>query len=156
MVWLFFGRKIPRLISIVFFIDAICIWENVPTKWRLTLVYGCPDSKDRRELWNYISSSSSIAQLPWLCLGDFNETLSHDGKEGARKKTLYKMKDFQDFLDRCNFMEVETKGCNFTWSDHREGIAIFMEKLDRIVANWNRYWRELFVSLSPSGTVGPI
>ena len=39
-------------------------------------------------------------------------------------------------------MYIDLKGCNFTWSNGREGDARVLEKLDRVLANWE--WMALF------------
>ena len=39
-------------------------------------------------------------------------------------------------------MEIDLKGCIFTWDNKREGMANVREKLDRALANWK--WRVLF------------
>ena len=63
------------------FID-IRIDEHGAAGWRLTGLYGEP-SGDRKHLtWQYLRSLHAAVDLPWVMVGDFNEILYSDEKEG--------------------------------------------------------------------------
>lgn len=88
---------------------------------------------------------------PWCCLGDFNEVLAHFEKNGLRPHNQRGAKLFRDFLNISALMELDLKGCAFTWvSNPRNGMVI-REKLDRVLVNWP--WRaefyNAFVSTMP-------
>jgi hypothetical protein len=53
-------------------IDAV-INEGMSDAWRLTGVYGAPETHNRSETWDLIRRQDGLYQLPWCCLGDFNE-----------------------------------------------------------------------------------
>ncbi|KAJ1400227.1 Endonuclease/exonuclease/phosphatase superfamily [Sesbania bispinosa] len=79
---------------------------------------------------------------PWCCMGDFNEILSPDEKVGLQPPNSSGINLFREFLNDTGLMEVELKGCKFTWcSNPRNGFTT-KEKLDRVLVNWA--WRNLF------------
>lgn len=51
----------------------------------------------------------------------------------------YRMTAFRDFLHACSLMDLESKGCAFTWNNNREGDAFVKDKLDRAVCTME--WR---------------
>ena len=54
----------------------------------------------------------------------------------------YRIQAFRDCLDACYLMDLESKGCAFTWTNNREGSAYVKEKLDRAVCTIE--WRITF------------
>lgn len=49
---------------------------------------------------------------------------------------------FRDFLNSTGLMELELKGCRFTWASNPWNGVIVREKLDRALGNWP--WRSSF------------
>ncbi|XP_039170213.1 uncharacterized protein LOC120294277 [Eucalyptus grandis] len=74
-------------------------------------------------------------RLPWLCLGDFNEILNHWEKEGKYRAENYRLTAFRDFVNQCSLMDLDCKGCSFTWSNRREGENLVKERLDRALCS---------------------
>ena len=44
--------------------------------WRFTGFYGHLEAHRRHESWALLDKLQPLPTLPWLCVGDFNETLS--------------------------------------------------------------------------------
>jgi exonuclease III len=44
-------------------------------KWRLTGIYGQPCHELRKDTWRLMRTLHHQGDLPWLCVGDFNEIL---------------------------------------------------------------------------------
>ena len=59
--------------------------------WRLTGVYGHPKERLKCEPWRLMRHLWGRASLPWVCLGDFNEILSSDERNGRIPKPLRPM-----------------------------------------------------------------
>lgn len=74
------------------------------------------------------------ASHPWVILGDFNEILSADEKEGGNPRPYQMMQAFQDCLADCDLDDMGFEGDRYTW--RRGDIG---ERLDRAVSNtaWN-------------------
>ena len=58
-------------------IDVVVQIQGLPRlRWRLTGFYGLLDRNRRNESWNLLKSLKQKLNLPWCCLGDFNDLLS--------------------------------------------------------------------------------
>ena len=62
-------------------IDAI-INHGVDDAWQFTGFYGDPDTASRENSWSLLRTLHNQFNLPWLCIGDFNEILLVDEKQG--------------------------------------------------------------------------
>lgn len=63
--------------------------------------------------------------------------LTNAEKEGLRPVEQVRMDLFRRFLDDNHFIDMELKGCKFTWlSNPREG-QITKQKIDRVICNWD-------------------
>lgn len=51
--------------------------------WRFSAVYASPNSKQRRELWNELSTFASMFNGAWLPASDFNDNTSLDERHGG-------------------------------------------------------------------------
>lgn len=59
--------------------------------------------------------------------------LYHWEKVGKRLVENFRMEAFREVLDACDLMDLESKGCSFTWANHRDGEDYVKECLDRAV-----------------------
>lgn len=124
------------------FVNAIGEYIGSGRRMRITFVYAPNDFQGRLHLWEELCQISHSNNLPWICAGDFNEILYLWEKVGMRVAENYHMKAFQDFLDACCLMDLESKGCTFTWANNREGDAYVKKRLDRAVCSME--WRVTF------------
>ena len=60
--------------------------------WRFTGFYGHPEAHCRHESWTLLDKLQSLSTLPWLCVGDFNETLSQEEHIGVHARALPRIK----------------------------------------------------------------
>ena len=49
-------------------------------KWRFTGFYGHPKTSKREEALTLLMNLSTRSELPWICMGDFNE-ITHRGEK---------------------------------------------------------------------------
>jgi hypothetical protein len=63
------------------FID-IRIDEQSGAAWRFTGFYGDPSAQNKQLMWDYIRNLSTMVDLPWVMIGDFNEIMYSHEKEG--------------------------------------------------------------------------
>lgn len=80
--------------------------------------------------------------LPWLCLGDFNEILSSEEKQGRILRSLRLMEEFRSVLLHCELIDLGFNGNRFTWRNGRRGDAYVQERLDRACATTK--WKDIF------------
>jgi exonuclease III len=113
-------------------IDLI-INESQNDAWRLTGFYGAPETRNREESWTLLRRLNSQYTLPWCYLGDFNELVRIEEKQGKHSRSDRQMQLFLDVLDDCGFVDLGFTGPPFTWTNNRVGDMTW-ERLDRAVA----------------------
>ena len=64
-------------------IDAHITCTHTGIIWRLIGFYGQPDPSKREETWTIPKSLGQSNQLPWLCIGDYNEIISQTETSGS-------------------------------------------------------------------------
>ena len=64
-------------------IDAVIDSGSCTGKWCLTSFYGNLDIGGRPESWARLSQLATMNNLPWMCVGDFNEILNVTEKQGG-------------------------------------------------------------------------
>ena len=81
-----------------------------PVSGYITMVYGPPTERERREWWPQLIRLDPGEEEPWLCYGDFNELLSNAEKAGGRYRSESSFGDFQNFVDVCSLWDLGAKG----------------------------------------------
>ena len=114
--------------------------------WILSSIYASPRLAERKLLWNNLTSIASMHQLPWLMVGDFNELLSCNDKQGGNPLNSRRVQLFKDCLDNCGMVDLGFHGPQFTWVNKRESGHYIQERLDRAFANCD--WRGLYPEAS--------
>ena len=66
-------------------------------------------------------------------MGDFNELVRIEEKQGRHTRSERQMQLFRDVLDECGFVDLGFTGPKFTWTNNRPGDMTW-ERLDRVVA----------------------
>lgn len=110
--------------------------------WRLTGIYGHPEEQRKTETWRLMRHLHALASLPWVCLGDFNEILASDEKNGGVHRPMAPMLEFRNTLLHCGLIDLGFNGYCFTRSNGRGEEAFVEERLDRAVASTE--WCEMF------------
>ena len=90
---------------------------NSDSTWIISTVYASPRIMERKILWSNLSEMAKLHNLPWLLLGDFNETLYGIDKLGGRQVNLNRAIEFKDCLDSCNLIDLGFSRPKFTWSN---------------------------------------
>jgi hypothetical protein len=114
--------------------------------WKLTGFYGHPDSSKRSESWDILRFLSSCQPYPWICVGDFNEIVDQEEKEGSLLRRESRMIGFREALEACHLGDLGFIGSQFTWSNRRSDDYFTRERLDRAVANSE--WCNIFPRVS--------
>jgi hypothetical protein len=104
-------------------------------KWRLTGIYGEPRQENREDTWRLLRTLHHQSNLPWMCIGDFNEILYSFEKQGGVPKPQAQMDKFRDALDYSNLQDLGFEGDMFTWRNNNwRAEGYIRERLDRAVA----------------------
>ena len=83
-------------------------------KWRFIGFYGQPDTSRREETWRILKRLGNSNHLPWLCMGDFNESVSDSEKLGGNLRSPKQMERFRDATNRCQLRDLGYVGPRFT------------------------------------------
>ncbi|XP_057821204.2 uncharacterized protein LOC131033917 [Cryptomeria japonica] len=69
---------------------------------------------------------------------DFNAILASNEKKGGIQRIGMAQKDFQDFVDKNQLLDVAPKNGTFTWINRRIGFTKIVERLDRflVAGDW--------------------
>ena len=81
--------------------------------------------------------------LPWMSIGNYNEILSFEEKQGRISKAYAPMIAFRSTLLHCGLIDVGFHGNIFIRNNGRSGDAFIQERIDKACANGA--WRELFL-----------
>lgn len=106
--------------------------------WRLTAVYGEAQTHLRHQTWDTIKNISNSSDLPWLCMGDFNEVLRPHEHEGVGQRSNAQIQAFRDTVDICKLMDIGFKGRFWTFEKKVAGGTYTSVRLDRALgsADW--------------------
>lgn len=129
------------------YIDARVKGGGYEGQWHLTGFYGNLITSLRPESWRTLQSISSGSQLPWVVIGDFNEIIGEQVKEGGSQRPYRQMVRFRDAIRLCGLYEVKFIGPMFTWLyQTREGTQI-RERLDRVLVSkdWSTTFPDVMV-----------
>lgn len=107
-----------------------------------SFVYDNPIYHQRRSFLFFLLGLQTDLTRPWCCIGDFNDILRQYEKDGVRRQQRGRIDNFHSFINQVGLMDMDLKGCKFTWmSNPRDGFST-KEKLDRVLVNWE--WRTVF------------
>nr|XP_051221192.1 uncharacterized protein LOC127339372 [Lolium perenne] len=111
--------------------------------WRLTGVYGESKSGEKEKTWRLLKILHGQSNLPWVCMGDFNEILFADEKQGGQDRSQASMDKFGSALEFVSLDDLGFSGDPYTWRNNGHTVDTYIkERLDRAVANME--WRMHF------------
>ena len=99
------------------------------------LVHGvyCPANEtEKPSFWNSLSRYFSNLRLPWILLGDFNEILHLQDKQGGRVPHVNRCSRLRNFLSSSHCVDGHCSGLAFSWKRRFQDCIVY-EKLDRAV-----------------------
>jgi hypothetical protein len=110
--------------------------------WRLTCVYGEAQVSERYKTWDMLKFIKSSTNLPWMCIGDFNEVLHRREHVGVTERSSAQIAAFGDTIDVCGLANLGYVGLDWTFEKRVAGGSYSRTRLDRALASpcWsNRY-----------------
>uniref|UniRef100_A0A8I7BDK8 Endonuclease/exonuclease/phosphatase domain-containing protein n=1 Tax=Hordeum vulgare subsp. vulgare TaxID=112509 RepID=A0A8I7BDK8_HORVV len=91
-----------------YFIDAEMVWES--KTYRFTGFYGKPNTKLRKKSWDAIRYLRAQDDLPWICVGDYNEAMFLSDQIGGNPRPFSQMEAFRDCLADCDLADLDFTG----------------------------------------------
>jgi hypothetical protein len=126
----------PRFIDIQVKDVSTNLWN------RITFVYGEPCVQSRHLMWETSRRLKGMSDLPWLVLGDFNETMWGYEHFSDTPRPQCQMEEFRDTLFVCDLHNIGFCGLPYTWDNGRFGNANVKVCLDIAVVDTS--WRDAF------------
>jgi hypothetical protein len=114
--------------------------ENDP--WRLTCIYGEAQHALRYRTWELMSLLCAHSDLPWVCIGDYNEVLRRDEHFGVGDRDDAQMHAFRQAVDVCNLADIGYIGLDWTFEKKVRGGTYTRVRLYRALANPS--WWQMF------------
>ena len=117
-------------------IDVNVLVNNAPA-WRRSCYYGFP-GRERREAWQFLRRLSTLSNLPWCVMGDFNDLMYASNKKGNSPHPQYLLHGFGETIEDCLLSEINLSGGSFTWENGRVTEAWVRDRFDSAFAyaNW--------------------
>lgn len=115
---------------------------SVEGSWVVSFVHALSNRANRREFWKFLTSQAKVNHYLWLCIGDFNQVSSMWENIGGLECSRSQTTGFQQFISKCELMDLEFKRHAYTWSNNQVGEANIRERLDKAYTNVE--WRERF------------
>ncbi|KAL0447658.1 UNVERIFIED_CONTAM: putative mitochondrial protein [Sesamum latifolium] len=126
-------------------IDATVLSDSYPARWHFTGFYRYPEVANSKEGWNLIRRLPQSSTHPWVCVGDFNEILAQNEKQGSLPRALWQINDFREYLRDCGLQDMGYEGDIFTWCNRRAEPHTFRARLDRACCDMK--WADLFLKV---------
>jgi hypothetical protein len=95
----------------------VLITEADGRLWRFTGFYGEPKLAERKESWCLLRFLCNENDLPWLCSGDFNETLHNHEQIGGNERQEWNKEGFREIVHYCSFTDLGCPGPPCTWDN---------------------------------------
>ena len=115
---------------------------GVDDAWRFIGFYGNPVTTNQEHSWTLLKHLCLKLDLPWLCLGDFNEIIKAEEKIGGAPCRERQMTDFRSAIDFCGLRDLGYVGSPFTWCNNQFDGVVTWIRLDKGVAT--TAWTQLF------------
>ncbi|RYR51272.1 hypothetical protein Ahy_A06g026296 [Arachis hypogaea] len=109
------------------------VWEGI-------FVYGHPDFKRRKELWNELTCVDNNLHVPRAFIGDFNDVIAQHEKVGLHPKPTSQIDTFRCFVDKNALMDLELQGTKYTWFSNPRNGFVTKERIDRDFLLRNGRW----------------
>lgn len=106
--------QVQVMSSSVFYIDTLVKGGSKFGRWKLTGFYRNPNTSLRADSWCLLQSLSTVSDLTWVVIGDFNEIRNVEEKEGGASQPLQQMARFDSAIDFCRLKELKFVGPLFT------------------------------------------
>ncbi|KAF7844580.1 ribonuclease H [Senna tora] len=117
------------------------------TKWGFFAIYENPHYQNRNLIWPIIENILSNYPYPFVIARDFNEIASLEEQRGGAPPNIQRCTNFQNWINRCNLIDVVPAGPFFTWEGpKRPGQEKLFKRLDRVLCSTS--WRTLFSDAS--------
>ncbi|KAG5525263.1 hypothetical protein RHGRI_031816 [Rhododendron griersonianum] len=116
-----------------FFIEVLIKDDDTSHEWHLINLYANSIDRVRNSQWEELLRYRQQSSGDWVLWGDFNDILWVDEKQGSRRREVWSLRAFRDFVTSLGVMDLGFQGYPFTWSNRRGRDGHIKERLDRVL-----------------------
>ncbi|GLT96466.1 hypothetical protein SLE2022_140850 [Rubroshorea leprosula] len=134
-LWLFWKGTVQ--LSVIFSTNQAvqCLVLFRGSSLFLTFGYVRLQESFKDDFWTHLQDWKASHSGAWVLMGDLNDVASMDEVSPRSAATFNQTQRFQNHLEDCGLMNMETLGCKYTWCRMRNGRPVLCERLDRILLN---------------------
>lgn len=102
-------------------------------------MYGEAQTHLRHQTWTTLKNISTTSNLPWLCLGVFNEVLRLEEHDGVGQRSNAQIQAFRDAVHICMLLDIGYSGQFWTFEKKVVGGTYTRCRLDRalVSSDWH-------------------
>lgn len=90
-------------------------------EWHLSRIYGNLEQQHKHKTWKIVREIEPPRNLPWICVGDFNEIIWTTEKKGGNMRFTNNMGKYRQPKMDLDLLDLGFKGFKFTWTNGRSG-----------------------------------
>ncbi|KAF7143851.1 hypothetical protein RHSIM_Rhsim05G0174100 [Rhododendron simsii] len=125
-----------------FFIEVLIKDDETNHEWHLINLYASSIDRVRNSQWEELLRYRQRSTGDWVLWGDFNDILWEDEKQGGRRREVWSLRSFRDFVSSLGVLDLGFQGYPFTWSNRRGRNGHIKERLDRVLVSPG--WRSCY------------
>ncbi|XP_071906076.1 uncharacterized protein [Coffea arabica] len=126
----------------VFTIEAHIVDRSKQIEWWLVGIYASCDAAVRKNQWQVLNARKWPWGQKWIVAGDFNDIVSNDEKWRGRRRDEWSFRDFKQFIDDNEPVDVGFDGNPWTWCNNWENEGEIKQRLDRMLCTFT--WFQSF------------
>ncbi|KAH0996802.1 hypothetical protein GBA52_020666 [Prunus armeniaca] len=98
-----------------------------------------------------LANFALVNSPPWLYIGDLNEILENNEKEGGNSWPWCRTRFLRSFMDTNGLLDLRSTSQFFTWDNRQDAASLVILKLDRWLINtlWLYMWLDSCVHVEP-------
>ncbi|XP_057719883.1 uncharacterized protein LOC130934317 [Arachis stenosperma] len=113
----------------------------------LFLIYGAHTREEKRVVWEELSYTAGLCQVPCCFMGDFNEVINIEERKGSTSLTA-SAEEFKDWVQDMHLLDLPLNDRKFTWFRGQS-----CSRIDRVLVSleWVEEFPEIRLRGGPRG-----
>ncbi|GAA0170142.1 hypothetical protein LIER_24471 [Lithospermum erythrorhizon] len=128
-------KKVVQVISRDDWYVETLVMDEANQSWNQIFIYASCDEKKCGDQLNRLQTMNDVGELGRVMIGDINDILSNEEKEGGNTRSEGSMAMFRDFVRQCGLLDLGFSGHPFMWWNKSSGIDTIKIRLDRVLCD---------------------
>ena len=109
--------------------------EQDKEPWRITCLYGEANRSLQHQTWDMMMFLKADCDLPWLCIGNFNEVLRREEQFGPNLWDMAQINLLREVVDVFKLCDIGYKGLDWTFEIKIQNGEYCCVRLDHALAS---------------------